>query len=195
MSPLYPIIAPVDVSAAVAAAELAAERLAPGVEPANSAVGSQAAQSGVEDALARLNAQRVKAAPTTGAFVRPSLANAVSLAGGVAVWAFGAWAEATAGEAFDWYLTQLYPQSSSPSVVFEIEIGLGGAGSEVHVASLVLRKQDSTNYVPPIPLVPWLWVPAGTRVAIRVADDNAASQTMSAKVFGVRASDLEASSS
>lgn len=133
---------------------------------------------------------RIKSAAATG---QSSFYTAADPLGGLLTAgtnAYGAWLEMTASAVWDMYIGALYFSSPSSAVPFMIQIGLGAAGSESPKVATRFGVVTAAGMVIPMPLAIPLFVPQGTRVAMRAAA-SAGTPTCRADAQIIRASDLE----
>lgn len=111
----------------------------------------------------------------------PNLANPAQIsAGAVNVWS--AWAQVTAGEASDTILgAAFYAFVSGVTDVYHFQLGIGAAGAEVPIAEWEDGSLISGAGSIPVPghsrRLPYVRIPAGTRIAIRGYDESAGPTT------------------
>lgn len=120
-----------------------------------------------------------------GQIVYPDLAAAVALTGGKN-WAYGAWVQIVAGATvvLDSWLFAAHVTAALADE-YQIQIGTGAAAAEVGRAALPFGGNDLSG-MPMVYFGTPLHVPAGTRLAGRVANANAGvANTISVKLVAL----------
>ena len=124
----------------------------------------------------------------TGASVAyPVLAGPVTVTSGTSAWGLGAWSQIVAANTIGTVaLTGAWCNVAAPATNYQIEIGAGGAGSEVVVHRFIADRKQVTAVGVSDRYTSWFAVPVqltiDARLAVRTADDGG-SNTIDIKLL------------
>lgn len=110
---------------------------------------------------------------TTKVSVAYPVAAPVTLTGGAA-YTYGAWAEVVAASTLAGHVLLYAAFQDASQLLYHVQIGTGGAGSEVAIAEVAFRGGGTTLASTIIPLNPNVQIPANARVAARVHENGGA---------------------
>lgn len=120
----------------------------------------------------RLNKPQVRPG-STGPYPLPlspgggSAASYVTVATSASAWTYGAWVQIVASTSAALFVEAVALATTTGGLEGQVQIGVGGAGSEAVVATVPIYVSTAAGPMPLIPLVHYPAVAASTRIAVR----------------------------
>ena len=134
----------------------------------------------------------------SGYLVMPAAASGIDPAVGGGAWTSGAWSQVLASTSEDDSIIGMMAECSDTTATpaeFEVDLGTGGAGSEVVVATIPFSRPGTTapgQTVVPVFFPAPIEIPSGTRVATRYRTSQTAIELSNIRLVYVKKAELVA---